>query len=101
MSTGDPVRDKSYALAFASLAQEGHAVVGQYDKSQPGTLQVGLERWPLRAAREDCRWKWYFDAKTGRDEILFRRVGANELDAIERCAAVRRGPEGITPSPPR
>ena len=29
--------------------------------------------------------KWYFDAKAGHDEILFRRVGANELDAIEVC----------------
>ena len=29
--------------------------------------------------------KWYFDAKTGHDEVLFRRVGANELDAIDVC----------------
>ena len=31
------------------------------------------------------RGKWYFDAKAGREEILFRRIGANELDAIQVC----------------
>jgi hypothetical protein len=85
VSTGDPVRDKSYALAFASLAQEGHAVVVSLTNPSRATLQVGLERWPLPVPLVSVAGKWYFDAKTGRDEILFRRVGANELDAIEVC----------------
>jgi hypothetical protein len=85
VSTGDPVRDKSYALAFASLAQEGHALVVSPTNPSRATLQVGLERWPLPVPLVSVAGKWYFDAKTGRDEILFRRVGANELDAIEVC----------------
>ena len=49
------------------------------------TLQVGQEHWPLPVPLVKIAGKWYFDARTGRDEILFRRVGANELDAIEVC----------------
>ena len=85
VSTEDPVRDKSYALAFASLAQEGHSVVVSPANPGRATLQVGRERWPLPVPLVRIAGKWYFDAKAGRDEILFRRVGANELDAIEVC----------------
>ena len=85
VSTGDPVRDKSYALAFASLAQEGHLVVVSPAHPNRATLQVGGEHWPLPVPLVKIAGKWYFDARTGRDEILFRRVGANELDTIEVC----------------
>ena len=85
VSTGDPVRDKSYALAFASLARQGHAVVMSTTHPGQATLQVGLEHWPLPVPIVKIAGQWYFDARRGRDEILFRRVGANELDAIEVC----------------
>ena len=85
VSTGDPVRDKSYAVAFASLAQEGHLVVVSPAHPNRATLQVGGEHWPLPVPLVRIAGQWYFDARTGRDEILFRRVGANELDAIEVC----------------
>jgi hypothetical protein len=85
VSTGDPVRDKSYALAFAALAQEGHTVVVNPTHPNRATLQVGREHWPLPVPLVRIAGQWYFDAKTGRDEILFRRVGANELDVIEVC----------------
>jgi hypothetical protein len=85
VSTEDPVRDKSYAAAFASLAQEGHSVVVSTSNPSRATLHVGRDRWPLPVPLVRIAGKWYFDAKAGRDEILFRRVGANELDAIEVC----------------
>jgi hypothetical protein len=85
VSTEDTVRDKSYALAFASLAKEGHTVLVSPTNPNRATLQVGKERWPLPVPLVRIAGKWYFDAKAGRDEILFRRVGANELDAIEVC----------------
>ena len=85
VSTEDTVRDKTYALAFASLAQAGHAVVVSPTDPSRATLQVGREHWPLPVPLVRIAGKWYFDAKAGRDEILFRRVGANELDAIEVC----------------
>jgi hypothetical protein len=85
VSTEDPVRDKSYALAFASLAQEEHTVVVNPTNPTRATLQVGRQRWPLPVPLVKIASKWYFDARAGHDEILFRRVGANELDAIEVC----------------
>jgi hypothetical protein len=85
VTTGDAVRDKSYALAFAELAKQGHSVIVNPATPSKATLQVGLEHWPLPVPLVKVAGKWYFDAKTGRDEILFRRVGANELDAIEIC----------------
>jgi hypothetical protein len=83
--TEDAVLDKSYALAFATLAQEGHSVVVSPSNSSRATLQVGREQWPLPVPLVRVAGKWYFDARAGRDEMLFRRVGANELDAIEVC----------------
>jgi hypothetical protein len=94
VTTEDPVRDKSYALAFASLAKEGHLVVVSSTNSNRATVQVGPDRWPLPVPLVRIAGKWYFDARAGHDEILFRRVGANELDAIE-------GAEGVRPRPAR
>jgi len=85
VSTEDPVRDKSYALAFSSLAKEANAVVVSPTNPSQATLQVGQERWPLPVPLVRIAGQWYFDAKAGHDEILFRRVGANELDALELC----------------
>src|SRR3954471_7145936 len=85
VSTEDSVRDKSYALAFASLAQEGHAVVVSATNPSRATLEVGRDHWPLPVPLVRIAGKWYFDARAGHDEILFRRIGANELDAIEVC----------------
>ena len=85
VSTGDPVRDRSYALAFAAQAREAHSIVVRSSNPNRATLQVGPEQWPMPVPLVRIAGKWYFDAKAGRDEVLFRRVGANELDAIEIC----------------
>jgi hypothetical protein len=85
VSTEDPVRDKNYSLAFAALAKEGRKVTVSPANANRATLAVGPDAWPLPIPIVRVGGKWYFDAKAGRDEILFRRVGANELDAIELC----------------
>jgi len=85
VSTEDPVRDKSQALAFAATAKEGHKVVVSPSNPNRATLQVGKDQWPLPIPLVRVAGKWYFDAAAGRDEILFRRVGGNELDAIDVC----------------
>ena len=46
---------------------------------------VGKEDWPLPIPIVKKEGKWYFDSKAGHDEILFRRIGTNELDAIQVC----------------
>jgi hypothetical protein len=48
-------------------------------------LLVGNENWPFPVPIVKRDNKWYFDAKAGRQELLYRRIGANELDAIEIC----------------
>ena len=48
-------------------------------------LSVGNDDWPLPVPIVKQKGKWHFDSKQGRDEILFRRIGANELDAIQVC----------------
>ena len=59
----------------------------QVDPSKPNraTIIVGEEEWPLPIPLVKKNGKWYFDTKAGRQEILFRRIGANELDAIQVC----------------
>ena len=56
-------------------------------KSNPNraTIIVGEEEWPLPIPLVKKNGKWYFNAKEGRQEILFRRIGDNELDAITVC----------------
>jgi hypothetical protein len=46
---------------------------------------VGNEDWPFPVPLVKSGDKWYFDAKAGRQELLHRRIGANELDAIDIC----------------
>src|SRR5262249_49600887 len=49
------------------------------------TLTVGKEDWPFPAPIVQKGKKWSFDAKAGEKEIVYRRVGQNELDAIQIC----------------
>jgi hypothetical protein len=48
-------------------------------------LSVGNDDWPFPIPIVKRSGKWLFDSKAGRDEILVRRIGANELDAIQVC----------------
>ena len=96
------MRDKSYALAFASLAQESNAVVVSPANPARAALQVGREHWPLPVPLVKNRGQVVPSTpRTGRDEILFRRVGANELDAIEDLSRVRRGAARVRARPAR
>ncbi len=85
VSSADPVRDKNNAIGFAERAQAGHSV--KIDPSDPNRaiLIVGQEQWPLPVPLVKKNGKWYFDARSGSQEILYRRIGTNELDAIQVC----------------
>jgi hypothetical protein len=85
ISSADPVRDKNNAAAFAQEAGAAHTVKVDPSKPNLATVIVGQEQWPLPVPLVKKNGKWYFDAKSGRQEILFRRIGTNELDAIEVC----------------
>ena len=85
ISSEDPVMDKNRAEAFAAKAREKNAI--EIDKKDPNRaiLLVGNDDFPLPIPIVKRKGKWSFDTKVGRQEILNRRIGANELDAITIC----------------
>lgn len=83
VASKDPVQDKERAQLFAAKANEKNAV--QMVSSRRATLVVGNEEWPLPIPIVKRKAKWYFDTRAGRQAILLRRIGANELDAITIC----------------
>lgn len=85
VSSSDPVNDKNTAASFAAKAREKHLVTADPKNKAQAILTVGNDDWPLPVPLVKRGSKWYFDSKRGHDEILFRRIGANELDAIQIC----------------
>jgi hypothetical protein len=85
ISSEDTVQDKSRATAFATIAREKMSIEVDPKNSNSATLVVGNEDWPLPIPIVKRKAKWYFDTKAGREEILLRRIGANELDVLEIC----------------
>jgi len=85
VSSADSVRDRNRAEDFAAKAHKKNAVSIDPKNKARAILTVGDDDWPLPVPLVKKRGKWYFDSRQGRDEILFRRIGANELDAIQVC----------------
>jgi len=85
VASEDPVRDKSRAVAFAELARQKNEITVDPKNPKLAVLSVGNDDWPLPIPIVKTGEKWMFDAKAGRTEILLRRIGANELDAIQIC----------------
>jgi hypothetical protein len=81
----DPVHDKNQAMAWAAKAREKLVVVSVPKNPKSATLNVGADDWPLPIPVVNEAGKWRFDTVAGRQEILYRRIGANELDAIDVC----------------
>ena len=85
ISSEDPVMDKNQAVKFAADAKEKNSIEVDTKNPNRAILSVGVEEWPVPIPIVKRKGKWYFDTKAGRQEILFRRIGTNELDAIEIC----------------
>ena len=85
IASEDPVRDKNLAVAFAAKAHEKNSVVTDPKNPDRATLVVGNDDWPLPIPIVKRNGMWLFDTTAGRQEILYRRIGSNELDAIEIC----------------
>ena len=83
--SGDPVQDKNHLAAFVALAKQKQAVMVDPKNAARATLVVGPLDWPTPVPIVKRKGKWYFDSAAGRKEILDRRIGANELDAIQVC----------------
>ncbi len=85
ISSGDPVADKADRDAFVVSYREKHELVADGDGKR--ILQVGAADWPSPVPVVQRDGRWYLDGAEGADEVIYRRVGENELGAI----AVARG----------
>ena len=83
--TGEYPQDRQRAFDFAAQAHEKQSVSLDRKSGSRAFLIVGNENWPFPVPIVKTGGKWAFDAKAGRQELLYRRIGYNELDAIQIC----------------
>jgi len=81
VSSGDNVSDTSDLTKFAELAHQKMSV--KVAPANKAVIIVGPEDWPMPVPIVRKNGKWRFDTKAGKHEILARRIGGNELDAIK------------------
>ena len=82
--SGDPVADKRREQFVARYEQKQKMEEAGTDKV---ILQVGNEEWPFPIPVVKKQGSWRFDANEGREELLARRIGRNELSVIQVCLA--------------
>ncbi len=85
LSSGDDVADRAQIDAFLAAYAAKHAVVAEGDRA---VIVVGEGDWPLPIPVIRDGDSWHFDIEQGKDELLDRRIGKNELSAIEVCRAI-------------
>ena len=83
ISSGDPAEDQANRANFVARFQAMHRLVVEPDGTT--TLYIGAENWPCPIPLINKSGKWYFDTAAGKQEILFRRVGQNEMSTIHVC----------------
>src|SRR5580692_4696091 len=83
--SGEFAQDRQRASDFVAKAQEKKSVSVDPKSGNRAFLLVGNENWPFPVPIVKRGDKWSFDAKAGQQELLYRRIGANELDAISIC----------------
>jgi Protein of unknown function (DUF2950) len=85
IASADPVRDKNLGIAFADRARQKNSI--QIDPAKPNRaiLVVGDDDFPFAVPLVKKGGQWRFDTAAGRTEMLYRRIGTNELDAIQVC----------------
>jgi hypothetical protein len=88
-SSSDEVEDKLEREQFCRKYREMHRLVREPDGST--VLYIGAENWPFPIPLVSKNGAWYFDSKTGMDEIKFRRIGENEATAIQVCEEFAMG----------
>jgi hypothetical protein len=83
--SGDPVADHEGRAKFVAGYQAGHKIVQEGENR--AVLEIGSEQWPFPIPIIHEANGWRFDTAAGEQEILGRRIGRNELNAIEVCRA--------------
>jgi hypothetical protein len=83
--SGEYAQDRKIAEEFVAQAREEKSVSVDPKSPTRAFLLVGKEDWPFPVPIVKRGGKWSFDAPAGRQEVFRRRIGRNELDAIEIC----------------
>jgi len=83
VSSGDETEDAESRAAFVERYQQMHRLVKEPDGTT--TLYIGAENWPTPIPLVSRGNSWYFDTEAGKKEILYRRIGRNELSAVRVC----------------
>jgi Protein of unknown function (DUF2950) len=83
LSSGDALEDSDARIGFVTKYQEMHRFVTEPDGKV--TLVIGAENWPFPIPLANNHGAWYFDTSEGKNEILFRRIGKNEVAAMDAC----------------
>jgi hypothetical protein len=86
ISSGDRVADQNRQDSFAAKYLASHQFAAAGDGRT--FLYIGTENWPTPIPLRQNGSQWYFDTGYGKQEILYRRIGANELNVIKVCAAI-------------
>jgi len=85
VSSGDEVADADTRQRFTSMYDSKHSVKTEGNKK--ATLMLGPDDFPFPIPLVNTRTGWEFDTDEGRIEVLYRRIGRNELDAIQTALA--------------
>ena len=83
--TGDVVQDANNAQKFANIMAQGYTLVKEGDDKI--TIEVGPNNWPMPVPLVKVNGQWLFDTAAGKDEIINRHIGKDELYAIGVCRA--------------
>jgi Protein of unknown function (DUF2950) len=83
VSSGDAAEDAENRANFVEKYQEMHRLVKEPDGST--VLYIGAKNWPSPIPLVNKGGSWYFDTEAGKKEILYRRVGRNEMSSIRVC----------------
>jgi hypothetical protein len=86
VSSGDAVADRSAAEAFIAAYEQKHAIAPEGDAR--ATLTIGQDDWPFAFPLVKSEKGWRFDTEAGKKELLARRIGKNELAAINVMLAI-------------
>jgi Protein of unknown function (DUF2950) len=83
VSSGDETEDANSRADFVQRYHEMHRLVKEPDGTT--TLYIGAKNWPTPIPLVNKGNSWYFDTDAGKKEILYRRIGRNEMSTIRVC----------------
>src|SRR5439155_26570790 len=86
LQSGDPVADKEGRQEFLEKYDQMHRFVAERNGSV--SLYLGAENWPFPIPLVKKNGTWMFDTATGKKELLYRRIGRNELETLDTLHAL-------------